>query len=493
MLQSMRDKMSGWITWFIVIVIVLVFALFGLGYYFQGMMNQPNEVASVNGQKLYAQQVQLVYRNLRNHIGNKVLDSKAQAALHKQAMNTLIEQTLMQQNANALGLGVSQDQLDALIVHLPAFQVNGQFSQQRYNTILQNMGMDTDMLRAQLKASILENQLEGGVAQSGFALPAEIQHFAALLGQTRDVQYLLFPLSEYTHQVKVSAAAIEDQYHSHAQHYYTQPKVKIAYIELSLSRLMKAKHLTQAQAEGQYYKIGQQMANQTFENPNSLTFAAKQLGLKVHHTGWVTKAGTKAGITSHAAILKAAFSDEVLHQGNNSDVINLDKSHAVVVRVTQYEPAKLKPLAQVKQQIIAQLTAKQAQQLANKQAQNLLTQLQSGTAIDHVAHKVGHRVHTEKQVKRDSKDLSPGILQQVFALPAPVAGKASCGMQFDATKQAMVVFCITNVMMKANKVSKEQAASYQAVYSNMWAASLYAHYAKALKQQAKIKVVKTSH
>lgn len=172
------------------------------------------------------------------------------------------------------------------------------------------------------------------------------------------------------------------------------------------------KRLEKTEAMKSYAAMGNQLANITYENPSSLTQAAKQLNLKVQTTAWVTKKGAKTGILSDAAVLKAAFSDNVLNQKNNSDPINITDEHVVVIRDVGHVPEHLKKLEQVKDQVIAKL--KLASQVAQAK--------ESATKLRQALEKTGHLT----KAKSDAVSLSTQpqtFAKAVFNLPRPLAGK----------------------------------------------------------------------
>ena len=77
---------------------------------------------------------------------------------------------------------------------------------------------------------------------------------------------------------------------------------------------------------------------------------AKELGLTAQNTGLFTKTNGK-DLTANNTFVTAAFSPEVLEQGNASDIIELETSRVVVLKKTDRKPAQLQPLDSVKDQI----------------------------------------------------------------------------------------------------------------------------------------------
>ena len=85
----------------------------------------------------------------------------------------------------------------------------------------------------------------------------------------------------------------------------------------------------------------------TYQDPSTLETAAKELGLAVQKTELFPRTGGQ-GIAANPGVAKAAFSDGVLVQNNNSDPIELGPNHIAIVRIAEHKPATPKPLDEVR-------------------------------------------------------------------------------------------------------------------------------------------------
>ena len=104
---------------------------------------------------------------------------------------------------------------------------------------------------------------------------------------------------------------------------------------------------------------------------------AQELGLMVQTTEAFGREGGE-GITANRQVIRAAFSEEVLVDGANSSVIELDPDTAVVIRVKEHlKPAPI-PLADVRDDIVQQLQRTLAAETARTQGEQLLAELREG-------------------------------------------------------------------------------------------------------------------
>ena len=188
-----------------------------------------------------------------------------------------------------------------------------------------------------------------------------------------------------------------------------------------------AKKYVDEQREHQYSDISGKLTDAIYQDPTSLAPAAKTLGLTVQKTALFSRNGG-AGIAANPAVVKAAFSNSVLAEGNSSDPIELGTDHIVVVRVDQHVKPEPKPLDAVREQIRATLVQQQVAKAAKERADTLLARLQKGEALDKVAAEIKLAPVEEKGIGRNAANLEKPLIDAVFALPLPASGKSEPGM-----------------------------------------------------------------
>ncbi len=188
-----------------------------------------------------------------------------------------------------------------------------------------------------------------------------------------------------------------------------------------------AKKYVDEQREHQYSDVSGKLTDAIYQDPTSLAPAAKTLGLTVQKTALFSRNGG-TGIAANPAVVKAAFSNNLLAEGNSSDPIELGTDHIVVVRVDQHVKPEPKPLDAVREQIRALLTAQQVAKAAKERADTLLARLQKGEALDKVAAEIKLAPVEEKGIGRNAANLEKPLIDAVFALPLPATGKSEPGM-----------------------------------------------------------------
>ena len=125
-------------------------------------------------------------------------------------------------------------------------------------------------------------------------------------------------------------------------------------------------------AAEEFFMQQQQMAELAFEVPDTLEEVAAALNKPVTTTE-LFAANSVPALLNNGAVLANAFSQEFIEAGLNSDVIELDDEHVIVMRVAEYEPQRTRALAEVQDQVEASLRAQLAQEAALAYAQRYVS------------------------------------------------------------------------------------------------------------------------
>ncbi|MDX1734186.1 MAG: hypothetical protein R3228_07460, partial [Halioglobus sp.] len=151
---------------------------------------------------------------------------------------------------------------------------------------------------------------------------------------------------------------------------------------------------------------------------------ASELGLEISSAMGITR-DTGAGIFDNAALRDAAFSDEVLGARHNSEVIELAGETFVTLRVKAHHEPSVRPLEEVRADIVAAITDEAARAAVAREARDIIALMESGNAIDDIASDRGYEWQVELGASRQAFAVSAPVLQRVFELAPPTAGPVS--------------------------------------------------------------------
>lgn len=158
-------------------------------------------------------------------------------------------------------------------------------------------------------------------------------------------------------------------------------------------------------------------------NAEDLSYPAKELNLSVQQANAVTRSMNE-GLFSNSALIEAAFSEEVLSSGHNSEVIELPDDRFVVLHIRNHNQPEIKPLEAVKDEVVSRLSDEVSKAAVIAEAEVLLKQLRAGQDVEKIASGKGYEMHAELAVNRRNASIPPEVVQRAFELPIPNADKS---------------------------------------------------------------------
>lgn len=167
----------------------------------------------------------------------------------------------------------------------------------------------------------------------------------------------------------------------------------------------------------------ERLANLSFEHPESLEVAAQALAVQPQISEFFSRAGDGAsGIATEEKVRAAAFSDEVINAGNNSNLIELDSDRVLVLRLDERTASRARALDEVREQVVATLRRDAAARAASELGARLLDALRAGANMEDVAQSEGLAWEDEARATRDNPGgLDAGAAGELFKMPPPAA------------------------------------------------------------------------
>ena len=147
---------------------------------------------------------------------------------------------------------------------------------------------------------------------------------------------------------------------------------------------------------------------------NGLATAAQQLDLSVS-TSQAFSREDGEGLFAEPALRSAAFSEDVLIDGNNSDVIELSGSRFVALAVKERLPEGIKPLAEVSDGIEAQLASEAKDRAMTTLVNEVNASLSAGETLESVSSAKGYEWRVELAATRQNVNLPAAVLQSAFS------------------------------------------------------------------------------
>lgn len=386
MLQSIKNKTAGWITWFIVILVALTFVIVGIENFQARGESKP--VATVNGIAISEYELQMEYERFRRQqIASQDEDAyitpAIEASWKQKVLQGLIEQELLKQTAQQMKFQVSDAQAHTIILEAPEFQEDGAFSTERYQQLLSSINYSNEAFVQQLRDDLLIQQLRSSFTVGAFVSSEEAAQAARLLGQKRDIAYLTLTEADFAAQVELpSELEIKDFYAANLENFITPEKVSIEYIQLSQANLLKEIVLEKGEIEN-YYEQNKasfvtpgrwQIAHILIEDNDDAAEKIKNLQADIKKDkkfAELVKAYSDDVFSSkengvlpwfYANTFAKPIEEVVLKMevGEISEPIKTDNAYEII-KLLDKEPPKQKPLAELRSNIEQQLKLEKAQ------------------------------------------------------------------------------------------------------------------------------------
>jgi peptidyl-prolyl cis-trans isomerase D len=211
--------------------LMIAFAFWGVG---AGLAMRVHPVASVNGSRVLASEIDNQSEQIKKTL-TQIYGPNAQQLLHninlrQEALNQIIEQRLIADEARHLGIRVSDETLANSIAADPKFQENGAFDSTKYENILQaNELLPSDyenMMRGALMRDALQQMVNQGVQVSD----ADARHAYDLRDEKIKLAYLRIPYEDFAAKISPTPKQVEDYYNAHKDQFQEPERIKIDYI-----------------------------------------------------------------------------------------------------------------------------------------------------------------------------------------------------------------------------------------------------------------------
>lgn len=242
--------------------------------------------------------------------------------------------------------------------------------------------------------------------------------------------------------------------------------------------------LKRAEAENLFVAQLEKLREESY-NAENLQEVAQALSLKADNSGLFERSKGK-DLMANAKVVDAAFSAEVLQEGNSSDVIEIDSSNVVVLKKTDYKPSQVKPLADVQEQITSTLKDQKAKALLDEQAVKLIADLKSGGNFSDLSKAAGVELKQAKAVTRNSIDVDADVLRHAFTMSKPNSGSPALGRVITASGDLAVVAVEAVTPGSYEKVTPEQKTAITAQLGSIYGKNDFSSYQKFLKDAADI-------
>jgi peptidyl-prolyl cis-trans isomerase D len=176
-----------------------------------------------------------------------------------------------------------------------------------------------------------------------------------------------------------------------------------------------AQSLQESGAQPELTKNVEKLRDLVF-NSDGLGGPAKEVQATIRNSDWIDRKSVDP-LLGNPKVIAAAFSQEVLGNHNNSEVLELSPDHFVVLRVKEHTESAPKPFDEVKPAIVAAVKQRRATEQLAAEAQQLIKQVRDGGDFAKLASQQGYTVKSVEKSMRNNGSFNAELLRMAFALP----------------------------------------------------------------------------
>ena len=372
MLGAIRNKSKGWVAYLIVGFITVPFALFGIQDYVSGSSNA--SIASVDGEdidlNLYYQELNSQQRNLQQQLGAQY-SQEIDNVLKQSLLDTMINEKLIENFANSLDMVTLDQEVRSVIQSNQAFQVDGVFSEERYNQILRLNSYTSTAYEIAQSKSLTRDQIKRNLSNSSFLSSVQTAQLNDLASQEREVSYIALTTDKYEDQISVSQSEISDYFNANKSNFLEGRKVKVDFVELSLDNIDEPENADEETLQNLYDENEELYTNPERRRAQHIlvedeTLANDLLNQIKEGADFAELAKTSSVDTSSneqggdlglferdlmgAEFDEAAFSMNV---GDVSDVVSTDYGYFHIIKLTEIQTETAQSFEEVREQLVA--------------------------------------------------------------------------------------------------------------------------------------------
>jgi peptidyl-prolyl cis-trans isomerase D len=279
MLQILRNKAQSIVIQAIVVIIALVFIFWGVG---PNLMNSREAAIVVNGEEVTFENFQSAYdrtyNNIREQFGGNVPQGLLESlGIKNQVVNQLIQDALLRQGAEEMGITISKEEIGETINNMVQFQENGSFSMDKYTSLLALNGYSVQKFEEKVQRDMLAQKVSLNIGK--FATTAteyEIDDLNRLENSSVAVNYVQITEKEFEDTVAVDMDEVEKWYDTVKEDYKTAPEVKLKYLDFSYATVGEKITIDEAAARKYYDEHQNEFTTKEVRQARHILFRADE-------------------------------------------------------------------------------------------------------------------------------------------------------------------------------------------------------------------------
>ena len=485
MLSAIRNKSKGWVAYVVVGFITIPFALFGIQDYVSGSSNA--SIATVDGEdidiNIYYQELNTQQRNLQQQLG-AAYSQEIDNALKQTLIDSMINEKLVENFASSLDIVTLDDEVRSVIEMNQAFQVDGEFSEDRYSQLLRLNSYSPAGYEIAQSRALTRDQIKRNLSSSAFMSSTQIKQLNDLASQEREVSYIALNTKDYESQVSVSQSEISDYFNENRSSFIESRKVKVDFVELSLEDMQEPANPDEETLQSLYDDNSELYTNSERRRAQHILIESEEIAkdlldqinqgadfseLAIANSK-DTSSNEKGGDLGFferdlmgAEFDEAAFAMSV---GEVSEIVSTDYGYFHIIKLTDIETETVQSFDDVREQLVAL----HKNNVSKKMLFDLLeefTSLAYEESLDMVANQFGLELQTSDYFANSSQQYDEAFVSAAFS--EAVVDEAENSKVIEISAEKFVVLSLSSSQPEREKELDEVKDQVASILSNIGA------------------------
>ena len=485
MLSAIRNKSKGWVAYVVVGFITIPFALFGIQDYVSGSSNA--SIATVDGEdidiNIYYQELNTQQRNLQQQLG-AAYSQEIDNALKQTLIDSMINEKLVENFASSLDIVTLDDEVRSVIEMNQAFQVDGEFSEDRYSQLLRLNSYSPAGYEIAQSRALTRDQIKRNLSSSAFMSSTQIKQLNDLASQEREVSYIALNAKDYEGQVSVSQSEISDYFNENRSSFIESRKVKVDFVELSLEDMQEPANPDEETLQSLYDDNSELYTNSERRRAQHILIESEEIAkdlldqinqgadfseLAIANSK-DTSSNEKGGDLGffERDLMGAEFDEAAfaMSLGEVSEIVSTDYGYFHIIKLTDIETETVQSFDDVREQLVAL----HKNNVSKKMLFDLLeefTSLAYEESLDMVANQFGLELQTSDYFANSSQQFDEAFVSAAFSAAVIDDGENSEVIELSAEK--FVVLSLSSSQPEREKELDEVKDQVASILSNIGA------------------------
>jgi peptidyl-prolyl cis-trans isomerase D len=411
MLDALRNSAGRWFVKILLGLLVLSFAVWGVGDIFTGMGRQ--KLAEVGGREISPAQFQRTYENqiamVSNQIGRRLTSAEARSyGIGQRVIDNLIGTTAVDIHAEKLRLGITEEAVADAIKNEQSFQgPDGKFDAVRFQEVLRNNGLNEPRFVALQREEMVRGQVIGALSRGAFVPKTLLDAANHYRNDERVLKYFVLP-PEAAGTIEAPDDTALRAYYEDNKTSYTAPEYRqIGELALTPDAIKDSIALTDEDVKASFEATKQKYSTPERRTIQQLLFkdmaAAQDAHKKLIEGADFAKLGQELGLKEGDIALGTFAKDQLADKKIAAAAFSLEKDKVsdpvdsfspVILKVTDIAPGSEKTFDEVKGEVRDALAKTRASEEISKLYDKIEDERAGGAKIAEVAQKLNLKYAT---------------------------------------------------------------------------------------------------